>query len=1429
MGLLAGCSADDDFRVDPPRSTDGTTLQLLIPNTTLARDHGTRAGSTLTRSENESTASLAEHEGEFSSLSLVGFYYDNEESGKPAKKHFYITLDPEGADTSVEGIYNCYNLKIEDGSYRLYLIANVDLSGLANISNQSATSAETIALENDIKNMRFLDKTGLENVDLPKPGNLPMAWTQGISVKKGELNRATASLEFCVAKVRVTLLYDNTDFSAGYAPERLTVSATDAINVYGSSPLFKPETYTSDNYKVTSLLEKVAEGQHRSFAGVDLEKLTVATGDDYQSLDNLAELADTDNKIAYQVVAYLPECVAGMYPNEDAKTKLNIKAQSQIGNFDIPLGCMLDGSGKGDFARGHYYDVVGLVKAAGDVDFKWSVQPWTAETLSINLSGDTELNLGETVIKKIDGSTPQTINYATTAPRLTFESATDGGKPIFLCTADPTTNQITVRVNPALGVRATSIKNTYLYVIAGNIRKKVDVEEVDLHPFLEITPAEQTVYANQVSTLEQYSLYISYATNLDKLTLTLSEYSNPNEYSNSNPNGMPKTDTALEDLKLYAEIIDNVEEENVLSKRIRLTKPNGSNVLHFETGNMLEGESFPLSGVIRITMEDPIDQNYFGQTLTGNIHGVATDASGNNAKTDDGEFTIVPSAQVYTVHFRAAKGGTTDENWKNVHVWAYQNLEAPDGNLIVKKDDDGNWTLNYVEYNFSIGAAFLGWKPWGPVTVPASTSLEDWHQVGTTENTPAYKMDWGAETDASKGYYSTGNDFFHDQRTSESCTCPTCKGGIPGGWPGIAMVKETGDNEGWWKIELPLIAKPGKTLLMFIESDNSHKERSDGNGQMRYPASQIPGVILPNFADNEAWFLLDLDMDNKNQTKQWVDAGDNCYFTDGKKESYGTAPAPTSSYTYHIEFNDQASTEKPLTPEGDVYTYTASSMTKGDTFGIRKKNTKTGAEAAWYWSNSKNASVYTITQSGTYQGTSSNNNGQNWEWRGPENKPVTFTFDPNSMKLKVEVENSTPATTYMGLVWHAIDGPSVILKTKEADSETYKTHYSVSGTKGTDGLMYAKIAVYSTDEFYSGTLGSTECVRVVDSTSAKSKIADTSLSNQLGLNECSEVWMLRTRTNDSNSKNAIFWINPLSNRNYTGIQLDGGTKTLSMKEATQMTGNTSGYFYTVDGLTSTNGGTYTLHDNNGNKSKALAYNRPNVEDQPELTWFFAANAVTKIKNGEPETAATQKNIYLVGEFNDWNQSNNKFSLSDNETYKYHLDEFSGSFKIKVEDDWYGYEYNIESGDHRTLSTNGSGDGNMTLKDGNVTDITFYYKPSTHDFWVTYTVQQTTPGKDYSNVYVNVPGDHNDWKDNGVNPAASGISKHTLTIGKGSFKIKVWDGSEHWYSTGSAIEQNKWISVSGDNNSNMTISGANDGDRFDVEWDFENNKIKVTKK
>lgn len=102
-------------------------------------------------------------------------------------------------------------------------------------------------------------------------------------------------------------------------------------------------------------------------------------------------------------------------------------------------------------------------------------------------------------------------------------------------------------------------------------------------------------------------------------------------------------------------------------------------------------------------------------------------------------------------------------------------------------------------------------------------------------------------------------------------------------------------------------------------------------------------------------------------------------------------------------------------------------------------------------------------------------------------------------------------------------------------------------------------------------------------------------------------------------------------------------------------------------------------------------------------------------------------------------------------------------------------------------------------------------------------------KDFSNYYVNVPGEFNNWGDNGVQPDADGIATLTLTDVVGNFKVKVYDGSNDvWYSNGATLIANSWMTLDGMNvDPGMRLPVALQSGAVKIEFDCNKNAIRVS--
>jgi hypothetical protein len=98
-------------------------------------------------------------------------------------------------------------------------------------------------------------------------------------------------------------------------------------------------------------------------------------------------------------------------------------------------------------------------------------------------------------------------------------------------------------------------------------------------------------------------------------------------------------------------------------------------------------------------------------------------------------------------------------------------------------------------------------------------------------------------------------------------------------------------------------------------------------------------------------------------------------------------------------------------------------------------------------------------------------------------------------------------------------------------------------------------------------------------------------------------------------------------------------------------------------------------------------------------------------------------------------------------------------------------------------------------------------------------------------YVNVRYASNSFADNGISADTEGFTTHSaLPIGTGYFNIKTYNSVNediHYYTPGS-IAQNEWVQLQSClANDHMKIADAVKGQKFNVEYDVVNNKIRVT--
>lgn len=869
LPLLMGSCSDDffNFRND---GNDATVLNILVPSATMARESGATRGAAMSRADHHGQANLLTAEAKIHTLRLFAFYYPD---GKENElQHFSVDLtDFDG--TPVDNIYYSYKLDVAPGVYDIYLIANVAF-GDEVLAQFESDATDAAALKD------YIEKLALP--DVPKLANgLPMYSHTHTEVKQKQETQVSANMKFACAKVRLSVLYDATDggFSVPAFGKNTPLEFTSltAYNVYNQPKLFVDDAadgsgMTASKLASLSIWSNAAQDTPYSTTG----HYALPAGHDYGTDSGYAALckipeSGTDpldafmenptivpsTAFAFQSVMYLPECVN---KSESDATYLSLAGQaggSAIDPYKIMLGCgssAENGYHGPGIVRGNFYDLIARISQGGEVTFTWKVTDWSAENTNIYLAGMNMLDLPVTEIEHLDGETSVKIPYNTNAPTLTFisDEMEVGGKSVkcFLLSQKPDEKNIEVKVNPALGQSDVLITGKGFYVQAGNIKKYVKVKQIDIKAYLTLTPETQTVYISNVVNEPTYPMFVEYSTNINGLTITLSKYQNPNTQSDS---------------RLYVEICDINDNGDyyAISEKAGLT----ANMSLLDLTAKPGMEISPNHGFLRITIDDPSQQSFFGKTINGTF----TAQAGSESET--AVFEIIPNASVYTIHFR-----TADNSWGDPHVYVYQPLEY---NGYQVYGDNGSY--NHLEYIFTGQVSFAGWKEnGGPDVNTPPTKVETFNQAANQPVT-GYKLtlggDPGYDDNLKSPYYDT--DSYLLPNTFRPTKCTTCQGWVDNKrmgrktWPGVGMQDE---GNGWWRIQLPKLAVPNKALVMF---SNGHY---GNNG--RYPDNGVPGVVLPNFADSEAWFVYG-ENDNK--------------FVDDMPSKY-QAPTDYESKSYKIAF-----------------------------------------------------------------------------------------------------------------------------------------------------------------------------------------------------------------------------------------------------------------------------------------------------------------------------------------------------------------------------------------------------------------------------------------------------------------------------------------------------------------------------------------------
>ncbi len=496
--MTAACT--DDLGDNTVSSGMSGNLQVLVP---LMHSNGTRAGES-DPAENL-TYNATEEECRINSLRLFAFPQDgkgkllNEYLGGPGTS-FY---EPAKFDGDVD--VATYTLRIDPGTYRIYVVANME----------DVLKDQTIDTEDKLKNV-VLNYIPEGKPGMPACGNIPMIYEP---LEDTEVSDKTtdivANLKFTCVKVKLNLLFDPADSEMQEALKTngLKINDITANNLSQSTSLvWGGKFYASDKEDVSGIISSkmYKQSSEASAAGSFFSNWTRNDTNKNKSNADVITAVGTaaaapsniKDKWLFQGTYYLPE---RYIKTNDQQSFLTLS--SMIGandnSYNIPLGHTdnPEAEPRRTFPRGTYYEIIGTLKTLGNVtlDCQTLVKDWEPISIDADFS-HTTLWVDKTDAE-LTSLTNDSIFYKTNAATVEFgcdkKISVGGTDKDFIIAAKNYADRITFTINPEIPY--SSYKSDELtgkakiWIKANNLIKYLDVN-YDIEPLFEVDPLEVTIY-----------------------------------------------------------------------------------------------------------------------------------------------------------------------------------------------------------------------------------------------------------------------------------------------------------------------------------------------------------------------------------------------------------------------------------------------------------------------------------------------------------------------------------------------------------------------------------------------------------------------------------------------------------------------------------------------------------------------------------------------------------------------------------------------------------------------------------------------------------------------------------------------------------------------------------------------------------------------
>lgn len=796
--LLAACTDDADV-YNTPASSEGN-LCVYVPVT--------REGDAITSSLSSSnpTYNASVEECQINDLHLYAFPV-----GVNGTFLSQELPSPEASNMLDEKVAS-YQLKIKPGTYRVYVVANMN----------DVLDVNSITTEDELKKVVLSYIPPTTKPGMPVAGKIPMIYEPETKAADGTATDGTitinnntdktpkivaANLRFTCVKVCLNLVYDPNATGVSSAlkngmiindvkAERLSPSTNLLWDGKFSNPSVSSDYAKGFGSTLYDLASATGTGAYYSDWTEDLTHLNVndnniitVKGTGVANLDPVS----AKQKWLFRATYYLPERYVAEAAQQSA-LKIGGKVGGHNNSYNINLGHRKDESSTTEiptFPRGTYYEIVGRLKSLGNIDLDCvvGVKDWEPAKVDADFT-HTTLWVSKTEAK-VKSLQDDYIDYRTNADPSTLKieciskvnKATLGDFEIIKVVNDPATKRLKFSINPDLSIADFGTKtegDAKVSIKVNNLKKYLNVH-YNVTPYFKVDPVDIVIQYDKNNTPE--------LTKVVKFTTNLGGIKFPDSWTVS-CGGHDVT---------YANSTINIKCENT---------------------QLAEG-TFTITAT-----SDP--QTTTIHTFTVKSNAKYIDADGNEKYMEQPvRVTVRPPVGPYRIYMRAINDLAKTKDASNLEEFDHSNML--DEEAYNNSEENNNWRDGWC----------ADWKI-------DRKSYKDSHKVYIYTQIGETKADGTKDENVAEWYFT-------------------------GGWPGSSMEADN-NNPGWYYYKIAHNAKsesnnnkgqaqttaekmikPGQTLLIFSNGTYT----GTGYQPHRFTHHNDPGITLFNYEDREGWYLYD--------------------------------------------------------------------------------------------------------------------------------------------------------------------------------------------------------------------------------------------------------------------------------------------------------------------------------------------------------------------------------------------------------------------------------------------------------------------------------------------------------------------------------------------------------------------------------------------